>query len=85
MQFIPITHSSFCPHALCLPAARALARTLGDGSNHDQQRKNVVDFMRENRDDFEPFVENDMYAIHVRNDSSVFYLFRIGIDCRVAA
>lgn len=41
---------------------RALARTLDDGSTHVEQRKNVVNYMLNNREDFEPFVENDLYV-----------------------
>ena len=49
------THS----HSNCL--FRALSHQLSDGhTGHRILRRNVVEYMRQNRDDFAPFLEEDI-------------------------
>jgi len=59
--------------ASCFVIIRALGdQWNGDGQNHMEYREQVVKYIREHRDDFEPFMEDDRgfddYVRHLSHD-----------------
>ena len=81
------THTHTPLYSNCL--FRALSIQVGDRlTNHASLRRDVVHYMREHREEFEPFLENqisfdqyretiDVVTYRVQNNSLTQYIFRM--------
>ena len=68
---------SLSPFSNCL--FRALSAQLGDRrTDHRQLRQDVVQYMREHRDEFEPFIDD-----HTSFNEYSMWLFRVSESTRV--